>query len=127
MKGYNIALGRFGETVAADFYKKQGYKILIQNYYVAGGELDLVVEAEDVLIFVEVKTRSNEKFGQPIEAVHRQKQLHIQRAAIRYLEENPVEKEVRFDIIEVIAKQRDGGFVVEKINHIPNVIFEVTL
>ena len=110
--------------MAAEFLMRQGYEILERNFRVPGGELDLIAETDAVLVFVEVKTRSNDRFGQPAEAVDRRKQEHMRRAAAYYLMLYPAEKEVRFDVIEIFASMQDGVPFLKDLRHIPGIILE---
>ncbi len=123
MSRYQKDLGDFGELIAERFYLKNGYRILEKNYSVSGGELDLIVETDSLLVFVEVKTRSNMEYGSPAEAINRKKLLHMKRAAETYLLKNPCEKEIRFDALEVLAVIKNGIPQVEHVNHIPEIIF----
>ena len=65
----NLSVGKLGEKIAAEFLKKEGYKILEKNFQTRFGEIDLVAEDGDTLVFVEVKTRHTDKFGKPEESV----------------------------------------------------------
>lgn len=125
MSRYNKDLGDFGETAAANYLQKKGYKILSRNYCVKGGEIDIIAIKKSVISFIEVKTRSSELFGLPVEAVNRNKIKHMLTAAERYLTEHPSDNEISFDVIEVYARFDDETPVVFKINHIPNIVMEV--
>jgi putative endonuclease len=78
-------LGRTGEEIAAAFLKKKGFRILEQNYRCRLGEVDLIVEKEDAILFVEVKTRRSVDTVSPLELISRGKQFHISRVAQYYL------------------------------------------
>ncbi|NCA78144.1 MAG: YraN family protein [Alphaproteobacteria bacterium] len=96
-------LGDQGEKMAMEYLKKKGYEILAANYRVRGGELDLVATQGKQLVFCEVKTRNSLKMGLPIEAVNREKQRRILRAARCYiLWEAPAHSGIRFDVIQVM-------------------------
>lgn len=106
------ALGRFGEKVAARFLRRQRYKILYRNFRAnRGGEVDIVCRESDVLVFVEVKTRSSELFGRPAEAVNREKQELIARGALAWLRmlDNP-DIIFRFDIVEIVMESGAPSF-----------------
>ena len=93
-----------GEKLARRFLRRNGYKILYRNFKGrSGGEIDVVCRDQDTLVFVEVKTRTREDFGRPIEAVDRQKQKRISRGALAWLRmlDNP-EILFRFDVVEVV-------------------------
>lgn len=121
---YRKDLGDFGEKVAEQFLEKIGYRILKRKYTIRGGELDLIAETEGALIFIEVKTRATLRYGAPAESIRQNKIRSIRRAAERYLAENPTEKEIQFDVVEVLATLKDGFYEIENIHHIPNVWME---
>jgi putative endonuclease len=104
------SLGSIGEDYAAKWLRRQGFKVLLRQYKCRYGEIDIVARDGDVLVFVEVKTRSSAEFGDPSEAVDENKQLHISRVALHYLRalRNP-SIPCRFDIVEVILEP-DGPF-----------------
>jgi putative endonuclease len=100
----HLDLGARGEKIAGQFLRRKGYKILYRNFQVRrGGEVDIVCRDGDVLVFVEVKTRSGEDFGRPIDAVNRQKQMRISRGGLAWLRllDNP-DISFRFDVVEVL-------------------------
>ena len=124
MSRYKKNLGDFGEYVATDFLEAKGYRILERNFQVKGGEIDIVAETKNWLVFVEVKTRKSVLYGQPAESVDFRKQQHLLTAARMYLYQHPTQKDVRFDVIEVYATFGDGCCGLSHINHIENVIME---
>ena len=77
--------GRYGEDLAAKYLTQHGYRIIQQNYRASCGEVDIVAKDNDVLVFVEVKTRTGQGFGSPAEAVTYRKRQQISRAALVYL------------------------------------------
>ncbi len=97
-----LALGRWGEGRAAAYLERQGYRILDRNVRTPCGEIDLIACRGSDLIFVEVKTRRNKKFGFPEAAVNRAKQARVQAAAEHYLQRNStVGSNCRIDVIAV--------------------------
>lgn len=119
MEKYNKAIGSFGERKAALYLRKKGYKILDTNFFIRGGELDIIAQKDGYIVFVEVKTRQSKNFGTAAEAVAYNKQMRMTKAAQVYLM-NKGETNVRFDVIEVYAKPFLGGFRATEINHIEN-------
>ncbi|MGZ8735273.1 MAG: YraN family protein [Acidimicrobiia bacterium] len=106
-------LGARGEALIAARYLAAGYEILDRNWRCRQGELDLVVHRDRVLVFCEVKTRSNDRFGAPIEAITREKRRRIRVLAGRWLDEHKlVVGEVRFDVASVLVRA-DGGAVID--------------
>jgi len=104
----HLQLGRQGEAAAEQFLRKQSFKILYRNFRArSGGEIDLVCRdrKEQVLVFVEVKTRTNELFGTPHEAVNWRKRATVIRAAKEWLRLLDLpDIPFRFDIVEVVAE-----------------------
>ncbi len=95
--------GAIGERMAADYLEQQGFRILERNYRYERGEIDLVAEEGDELVFVEVKTRRTKTFGEPEEAVQEMKQEHIRNTAEGYLLERHLEEKIfRFDVVAVL-------------------------
>jgi len=80
-----------GEDLAAEYLKKNGYKIFERNYRTKFGEIDIIAEKNHSLYFIEVKTRSNLNHGAPYEAVNKRKIYHIKKAAQYYLLKNKFE------------------------------------
>ena len=105
----HLVLGRRGERMAADFLKTQGHKILYRNFRAAhGGEVDLICrdKRHDELVFVEVKTRTHEEFGRPIDAVDRKKRRLILRGAMTWLRMLDMpDITFRFDVVEVVMTE----------------------
>ena len=100
----NVRTGIWGEWQAARLLKKAGYKILAWRYRCAGGEIDLVAMDHQVLVFVEVKVRSNGKLGDGVHAVNHEKRRRIRAAAKGYLARSGRENgPVRFDVVEISA------------------------
>lgn len=110
---YKKLLGGKGELTVETYLKKKGYKILEKNYRTNFGEADLIASFGELLVFVEVKTRSSYKYGSPAEAVGFYKQNRYIKLAEYYVLKNPKyrDKCVRFDVAEVF-----GG----EINYIEN-------
>jgi putative endonuclease len=96
------ALGARGEAAVAEHYAAAGYEVLARNWRCREGELDLVLRRGRVVVFCEVKTRTTDRFGLPVEAVTRDKRRRIRRLAARWLEEHRLAvREVRFDVASV--------------------------
>ena len=99
-------LGKKGEDIAADYLKKSGYKILFRNWKWGKNEIDIIAEKDDIVAFVEVKTRTDEFLGGVSAAVSEEKQRSIIYAAEGYIKKFNVDKESRFDIIDNYCKRR---------------------
>ncbi len=111
-------IGKIGEQLACKYLEKLGYKIIQRNFYSRQGEIDIIAKQDKMIIFIEVKTRTNEQFGKPAEAVNRIKKKHIYQTAKYYLYNTKQEKKnIRFDVIEVYIK---NGKI--KFNHIKQIM-----
>lgn len=94
-------VGNLGEEIAIKFLKRNKYKVIERNYKTKLGEIDIICENSEYIVFVEVKTRKQGTAIPGYTAVNYKKQQHIIRTASMYLLENKPEKQPRFDIIEV--------------------------
>ena len=95
--------GTWGEDEAEKYLQKQGYTILCRNYHSRYGEIDLIATKEDIIAFVEVKTRSKDALYSAAEAVTPAKQKKIYLTALNYMEEYNADLQPRFDVCEVYA------------------------
>jgi putative endonuclease len=97
-----VSLGKIGEKEAVRYLKKRGYRILDRNFRTPLGEIDIVAQDGNQLVFIEVKTRSSDAFGEPFEAVHKSKQRRLKRLALLYIKQRGKEDmPVRFDVVSV--------------------------
>jgi len=106
----HLARGELGEELAAAHLRKKGYKILVRRYRPKSrrGDIDIVARENEVLVFVEVKTRGSEEFGRPVDAVGPKKRQHLRRAALDYLRRlGSPRLYFRFDVVEVVLDE-DG-------------------
>lgn len=100
----DAALGRRGEDLAHRYLQKKGFTVVARNYKPGGdSEIDIVARLKDLVVFVEVKSRSSAEFGSPDRAIDHEKQKHIVRAARAYVNRAGIEwAQVRFDTISVV-------------------------
>lgn len=113
---YKKFLGRAGEIKAAEFLEKKKYKILERNYKTRFGEIDLIAKDGETTVFVEVKTRADDSFGSPSEAVTARKREKYYIVAEEYLLRTQGENvPCRFDVVEI-----ENG----RIEHIENAFSE---
>jgi putative endonuclease len=112
-------LGRWGENLAAQFLMERGYVILERNVRTAYGEIDLIVQKTNTIVFVEVKTRSSLAFGYPEEAITQGKMARMVNVAEAYLLEHPELEDEDWQI-DVIAVHRFNSQE-PKIFHFTNV------
>ena len=116
----NKEIGKYGENLAKKYVENLGYKILDMNYkYSRYGEIDIIALYKNELCFVEVKTRRNNKFGTPMEAITKDKLIKIQLSAKNYIQEKkPKFEHYRIDAISIELKENK-----EEITHIKNIEF----
>ncbi|MDF2458444.1 MAG: uncharacterized protein K0S79_860 [Nitrospira sp.] len=113
--------GQEGEETAERYLRQKGYRIVARNLRTSLGELDLVAEDGDVLVFVEVKARRTTDFGGAVHAVHRQKQTQLVRLAAQFLAQHHWSNRLcRFDVVLLQSRQTSEV----QIEHIQNA-FEV--
>lgn len=95
------SVGREGEDAAVAFVRKKGYRILEKNYRTVFGEIDIIARDRDVLVFIEVKTRTDNSFGSPYEAVHKRKREKIRKVALCFMKKLRKEVPARFDVLSI--------------------------
>lgn len=93
-----------GERIAKKYLQNKNYLFLNENFYTRFGELDLIFLDGETLVFVEVKTRSNLKYGFPAQAINKNKLKHIYLASEIFLSENPQyqDKQLRIDAVSIL-------------------------
>ena len=98
-------VGEAGEKAAASLLRKEGFRIIERNFRTPLGEIDVIAEEDDVLCFIEVKTRRSGAYGGPAEAVTPRKQRQIAKVAALYISRNcPEGRTCRFDVVTVTER-----------------------
>jgi putative endonuclease len=110
-------MGGMGEFLAIQHLEKKGYRLITRNYTIPGGELDLIMEENGILVFVEVKTRWQNRFGGALEALTRNKKQKMLRAIMVYIAS--LDKKVcwRADLIAIDFVSRNQA----ELHHIKNI------
>lgn len=99
-----ISFGREGEELARRYLEKKGYRFLDGNFRTDHSEIDLIMNDGGTLVFIEVKSRHNRRYGEPVEAVNPAKQRHIRIGAKAYVMKRRIEnRRIRFDVVEVMV------------------------
>ena len=98
-------IGKSGEDFCEEYYRKKGYGIREKNYHSRYGEVDLIAEKENLIVFIEVKTRSEKTVETPSASVTKSKQKKLILTAMKYMENEPVSVFSRFDVFEVWQKE----------------------
>jgi putative endonuclease len=96
-------LGKWGEDLAAEYLEKKGYTIVERDWKSGRRDIDIIALDDDVVVFVEVKTRRNSLYGQPEEAVDYHKLQSLQQAINHYVRFKHIRQEIRFDIISIVG------------------------
>ena len=113
-------LGVWGERQAERYLSKKGYRLIERRFHCRFGEIDLIMESGDVTVFVEVKMRSDVRYGLPREYVTYSKRRKLTMAALAWMESRGEEVVSRFDVVEVYASDPGSGKA-DRIVHLENV------
>lgn len=112
------ASGKIGEDYAVEVLCKKGYKIIERNYHSRFGEIDIIAENSEYIVFAEVKTRDEHFSVSPLEAVTSGKQKKIFKTAILYLQLHKTKLQPRFDVIGITTQS--DAFIIKSVEHIEN-------
>ncbi len=111
----HLITGKQGEKVAANYLKKNGYKIVDRNYHCKFGEIDIIALEGDILTFIEIKTRGSREYIPPEFTVTKHKQSKIKRSASHYLGRHNIEnRDCRFDIVAITMEKGKKDIVLYK-------------
>jgi putative endonuclease len=115
----NKSKGSYGENIAADYLESKNYKIIKRNFVFGKiGEIDLIAQDGKVLVFVEVKLRTNNTFGDPLDSIDYRKQKNLKKTAEGYYYVNKInDMECRFDVIVIDIR---NGMENPSISHLVN-------
>ena len=114
--------GKWGEEVAAGYLREKGYTILHRNYRVGHRDLDIVALKNNILVFVEVKTRKGDSLVEAEKAVDRRKIMSLNMAANNYLKRYRLNVDVRFDIVAITGSPADYS-----VNHMENAFLPIPI
>lgn len=96
-----VKRGSEAENLALEYLLKQGLRLVTRNYHSKTGEIDLIMEDKEFIIFVEVRYRKTTKYGSPLESINRYKQIHLIQCAMHYLSSKRINRPARFDVIGI--------------------------
>ena len=113
-KTHRQIIGRFGEDAVATRYTELGFSVVARNLHVSHNEIDLILQDETHLVFVEVKTRhatpgAPSRYGRPAAAIDKSKRERMRKAAEDYLREHPTALQPRIDVAEVYLRKDSLG------------------
>lgn len=106
-KQQNKVTGNRGETLAAEYLVKKGYKIIQRNYRSKWGEIDIICKQEKIIVFVEVKTKTTDRFGEPWEMVNHWKAEQVKRMGEVWCREYRWTGRVRMDVVGVYLNEEE--------------------
>jgi len=106
-------IGFKGEKIAENYLLQQGLSLVSRNFYCRLGEVDLIMEDGNCLVFVEVRQRKNNSYGSPIETISTTKQRKIRDTAMYYMMVNntPGQQELRFDVVGILSNGHQGNSI----------------
>lgn len=120
MNSQKIDEGRAGERIAAEYLVKKGYKVIDKNFHARNGEIDIIaIQNNNILVFIEVKTRGSQEFGEPLEAINYRKLKSLIRVAQYYKLMHPrLPEQLRIDAVSIKLSENKKPIVVEHIENI---------
>lgn len=111
-------IGKLGEDIACKYLQNLGYKIISRNYFCKFGEIDIIAKDNLEYVFIEVKTRTCNSFGSPIDSIDYKKIKHLLKSISYYIYSHHLQNYfIRIDAVEII--EFNGDF---KVNHIKQII-----
>jgi len=117
-------LGDWGETEARRYLETKEYVFIDRNFRVPEGEIDLVMQDGDIVVFIEVKTRTSDRFGTPEESVSAAKRKRLLRAAWAFLQEREmIDTSWRIDVVAIEASP---NWTIQRLDHYPSA-FDIDL
>ncbi|MCD4705438.1 YraN family protein [bacterium] len=118
MTKYNQKLGNLGQKLAVKYLKKKNYQVISKNINFRQGEIDILAEKDNILRFIEVKTRSNLNFGDPIYSITRQKKKHLKNFIALYILKNRIQEDYRLEYIFILLDKKTKK---AKIKHLDDI------
>ena len=112
-------IGTWGEEQAVAFLQRKGYDIIERDWKSGHRDLDIIAANDDMLVFVEVKTRRNRVFGEPEEAIDYRKLQNLRQAINYYVKSRRINREFRLDVITVVGTPEGGSPEITHIEDIP--------
>ena len=111
-KPTSVQIGQAAETLACDYLQQHGLKLISRNYHAPYGELDLIMQDHDHVVFVEVRCRRNLHYGSGADSITASKRDKLIKTALYYLQQHPkqAKRPVRFDVVSLSAVDDDTDF-----------------
>ena len=112
-------VGKRGERLAIDYLEHKGYHVKEINWRFKKAEVDIIAEVNGIVVFLEVKTRSDDYYGSPDQAINKKKERLITSAAHAYIDQHQYEGPIRFDVISILLQEHKMA----QIKHIEDAFF----
>jgi len=96
-------LGKWGEQLAAEYLEQKGYQIIERDWKSGRRDIDIIALDDNIVVFIEVKTRRNRIFGEPEEAINFQKLQNLQQAINHYIKYKHIHQSIRFDVVSIVG------------------------
>ncbi|MFC1780620.1 YraN family protein [Patescibacteria group bacterium] len=119
MSKYKKQLGKMGEDYAVEYLESKRYEVIGRNVYIGDGEIDIVTKKDDMIVFVEVKTRKSDKYVDILDSIDEAKEEALVTSCEEYLIKNDLETaDYRIDLIGIILNKG----IVEKFEHVEGIV-----
>lgn len=115
---FRTETGKIGEDIAKEYLKKKGYNIKEENYKTKYGETDLIAMKENILVFVEVRTKTGERFGAPEQTINKMKINKLRRNALAYATIKKWKGPYRIDAVCIVLNQ---DHTINRLDHYENI------
>lgn len=121
MQNNKQKIGNLGQKIAKQFLLQNNYTIIGEHYVIRGGEIDLIAKVGQEIVFIEVKTRSSAKYGQPEDAVDKHKLRFLLKTAEHYLRNKKIYNKVqyRIDVIGIVLRPGKEAVITHLLDIIP--------
>ena len=117
----HLKTGIWGEELAAAYLREKGYVILERDWHSKHRDIDIIAQKDDLIVFVEVKTRRNRNYADPLQAVNYMKQRNLRRAISHYIHYRKFDNPWRFDVITIVGEL---GCKTPEINHVEDFMLD---
>lgn len=114
----NKKIGKLGETIAAEFLKRKKYTLIEKNFQLPAGEVDLIFKKGRLLIFVEVKTRTSIRFGQPEEAINEAKLAKLESLAEFYCHQTNHQGAWKIEVVSILINYQKKGIGIKHLTEL---------
>ena len=115
----SVSIGKLGENIAREYLRDKGYNIIEQNYRTKYAEIDLITKKKNVLVFVEVRTKTGDEFGTPEDTINRDKKRKLRMNAMAYVNRKKWKGPYRIDAICIVLEPNE---TMSRLTHYQNIV-----